>query len=59
MRYNYNNVLNFFFFLLFLTTIYRDLKIYKEFDIIEENKLLDQKIRSEENIKNVLKNDIL
>ena len=46
-------------FYFFLTTIYRDLKIYKEFDIIEENKLLDQKIRSEENIKNVLKNDIL
>ena len=46
-------------FYFFLTTIYRDLKIYKEFDIIEENKLLDQKIQSEENIKNVLKNDIL
>ena len=46
-------------FFFFLTTIYRDLKIYKEFDIMEENKLLDQKIRSEDNIKNVLKNDIL
>ena len=51
--YNHND------FFFFLTTIYRDLKIYKELDIMEENKLLDQKIRSEDNIKNVLKNDIL
>ena len=56
MKGDFYNDNDFFF---FLTTIYRDLKIYKEFDIMEENKLLDQKKRSEENIKNVLKNDIL